>query len=157
MSRNDFETAGFATLFLRWSDGHSETYEDIVTLFAPLELSEIRPTRVNASLGAEIVIAGAGFVEGMIARIGGLRVPLAFESDTQVRARVPRMVPGVYDVSLQSPYESSKLENALILEGPLSISSVTPSVGSVDGGTLTTVAGIGLLPHKYRFFWWGNG
>lgn len=136
--------SGPITLRVEWSDDYRETYADILSYFIPLSILEVTPDRVSAASGETVTLTGTGFVEAMNARIGGLMLRPQFVSDSQTRLELPRMEPGLYDVELSTPDETSRAREALTVESPLVLSDVAPAVGTVRGGDRVRLSGVGL-------------
>ena len=137
--------AGPTRLEITWSDGHTESYDDWLVYYIPLTIRSVEPQRLSASTGGDVVLTGTGFVEDMYATVAGLRLPTRLISSTEARITMPRTRPGVYDLQLSSPNQSTVLENGLTLFAPIEIASVAPAVGPQVGGELVRISGIGFL------------
>lgn len=94
--------------------------------------------------GNEIItITGTNFpVPLRSIKIGENSIRVLFSSANQIRIVSPSLNPGTYQLIIPSGSSGNALVNT-VLEYKLYISSISPNVGSIRGGTLVTINGEG--------------
>ena len=104
----------------------------------------IEPACVASYGGAVIKILGADFIDGCTLRIGGQDVACRRASATRLEAIVPQLPAGEVDVEVVNPDgQSDRLERALKLAVPPAVGELSPSIGTVNGGTEIALSGFG--------------
>ena len=104
----------------------------------------IEPACVASYGGAVIKILGADFIDGCTLRIGGEEVACRRASATRLEAIVPQLPAGDVDVEVVNPDgQSDRLERALKLAVPPAVGELSPSLGTVNGGTEIVLSGFG--------------
>ena len=100
--------------------------------------------------GNEIItVSGSNFPVPLRAiRIGNNSIRVISSSANQILIVSPKLNPGLYDLVISLGNFGNALVNTK-LDYQFYISSVSPSVGSIRGGTLVTINGQGF---KYYFF-----
>lgn len=127
-----------------------ETPEDIqysyYTYPAPT-VASISPSAGPLSGGNTVTITGTGFRSGLVARIGGLDCTnVNLISGTQFTCRPPAKTAGTYAIAvLNSDTQRGALPNAYTYRAAPQITSITPTRGSIAGGGVLTVNGIGFV------------
>ncbi|CAF0756351.1 unnamed protein product [Brachionus calyciflorus] len=107
------------------------------------QVSSVNPAVLNV-LGGEIInITGTNFpVPLRSITIGSNRVRVISSSSTLIQIVSPSLNPGLYDIVIPT----GSLGNALVdtkLEYQFYVSDISPSAGSIRGGTLVTINGAG--------------
>ncbi len=105
-------------------------------------LQFIDPDRGPFSGGTEVMVRGNGFTDSMVITFGGRSVdPLDMEFiDTRrVNVKTPPGLPGLADVQVSRGGQTVTLPDAFTYEAI----AVSPSSGSVAGGTYVTIDGLG--------------
>jgi hypothetical protein len=110
------------------------------------EVSSVSPSRGPVGGGSLVSVVGSGFrfTGALQCRFGLSSVPAVYVSSTEVRCETPELPAGVVDVRVSSngvDFSSSSSEFEFVRVAR--ISSVSPSVGSVSGGTRVSVMGSG--------------
>jgi hypothetical protein len=104
----------------------------------------IEPACVASYGGAVIKILGADFIDGCTLRIGGQDVACRRASATRLEAIAPQLPAGEVDVEVVNPDgQSDRLERALKLAVPPAVGELSPSLGTVNGGTEIVLSGFG--------------
>jgi IPT/TIG domain-containing protein len=104
----------------------------------------IEPACVASYGGAVIKILGADFIDGCTLRIGGAEVACRRASATRLEAIVPQLPAGDVDVEVVNPDgQSDCLAGALKLAVPPAVGELSPSLGTVNGGTELVLTGFG--------------
>jgi hypothetical protein len=107
----------------------------------------IEPACVASYGGAVIKILGADFIDGCTLRIGGTDVACRRASATRLEAIVPQLPAGDVDIEVVNPDgQSDCLAGALKLAVPPAVGELSPSLGSVKGGTELVLTGFGFEP-----------
>ncbi len=98
--------------------------------------------------GTSVVITGSGFTADSVVRFGSSRATTAtVVSGTEIIAVAPPEASGAVDVTVTSSAGASAPGAAdLFAYGAPSVSSVSPSVGSIEGATMVAVIGTGFVP-----------
>ena len=120
--------------------------ENIHEDHSKLSLLSISPTSGSAGGGWSATLKGKGFSGKKIeVFFGGVRSEsVEVNSDEVISLIVPPHHPGLVDVELRSEGRTDGvLPLAVVYEPQLAIKSVTPSLGSVMGGTKVTLIGDG--------------
>lgn len=116
-----------------------------------LTVTAISPNS-GSTLGDSVVsIHGTGFRAGATVTLGGAATNVNVASTTLIAARVPAHGAGTVDVIVTNPGgSSSRLSGGYtyfvvppISVAPISVTEISPSAGSTDGGTYLTITGTG--------------
>ncbi|NUN14795.1 MAG: IPT/TIG domain-containing protein [Myxococcales bacterium] len=118
-----------------------------------LEIYSVSPGSGSSAGGDSVVIEGVGFVEGATVYFAESLAENTFYIDTNtVLCDSPPRPPGLVNVRVQNPAPGpdlpapeAVLENAYLYVNPVSVTSVEPAVGHVDGGMRVTVFGSGFV------------
>lgn len=107
-------------------------------------VAAVEPTCVASYGGAVLKVLGADFVDGCTLRIGDQEVPSHRASATRIEAIVPQLPAGDLDVEVVNPDgQSDRLVGALKLAVPPAVGDLSPSIGTVNGGTEVSLTGFG--------------
>lgn len=123
--------------------------EQITKLIAPT-ISGITPNSGSFAGGNTVTITGSNFVQGLLVFFGGqLASNIQVLSSTSILVTVPPISnsSGVVDVIVQNPDgQKSVLTNGYIYLGNTlpTIASISPTQGSITGGTTVTITGTNL-------------
>ena len=118
--------------------------------FVPLTVDRIYESVGEPPGGERIAIYGAGFTNGAEIGLpeitfGGQRGenPLVLD-DNQINVTVPGRDPGLVDVVVRLPDgQEQTLRDAYLYRGPLAITSISPTVATIDGNIEVEVKGQG--------------
>jgi len=132
-------------------DGQVVTLPQGFTYLAPLSVASITPNTGSTAGGTVVTINGTNFQSGATVTIGGIAATdVSVGSTTTITAKTPvgpatQQATQPRDVVVTNPDGSS----ATLARGftyfvpPLSIATVSPSVGGTGGGTVVTITGTG--------------
>ncbi len=116
---------------------------------APVVVNSVTPSSGTTAGGSSILISGSGFLSGANVTIGGTScIDLTVVSPTQINCVTTPHSPGSVDVVISNPDgQVGALSNGFtyVKEPPPVIFTVTPSLGSPDGGTLVAISGSGFV------------
>ncbi|TNE46642.1 MAG: hypothetical protein EP343_23860 [Deltaproteobacteria bacterium] len=106
-------------------------------------VTSINPSRVPSGSTNTIVVTGSNFVSGAQVQVGARLVTTTFGSATELKASLPSLPPGTYDVRVFNP--GNQVSNSVKLEvfqapAPV-ISSLVPNKGT--SGSVLTVRVLG--------------
>ncbi len=111
-------------------------------------IESIKPDEGHLAGRTQITITGSHFMQGVAVTIGGERVQrLDFFSPTELRLNTSPGTAGPKDVRVVNPdgQEAVRKEGFTYNPAP-TISSVTPNMGPLEGGTEIIITGAGFLP-----------
>ena len=113
--------------------------------FSPPVIREVYPNKGPIEGGTEVVIRGNYFLEGVTVIIGGIQIEhLDSFSRIEIRLKTPSSTPGRKEIRVVNPDGQQVVQaQAFTYNAPLDITSITPNVGSMEGGTLVTITGTG--------------
>ena len=114
-------------------------------LFPPPVIREIYPNKGPSDGGTEVIVRGNYFLEGATVSIGGIQIEhLDSLSSIEIRFTTPPSTPGHKEIRVVNPDGQQVVqEHAFTYNAPLDITSITPNVGSMEGGTLVAITGTG--------------
>lgn len=119
-------------------------------------VNSMLPTNGDAAGGFVTVISGSGFATGATVRFGAvLSTNVTVAGTTMIIARVPAGVAGSSQIVVITNPDSLAVAVPVQFTydgAPLSVTSVSPSIGSSFGGTLVAVSGNGFLPGAVVMF-----
>ncbi|MFA7296399.1 MAG: IPT/TIG domain-containing protein [Dehalococcoidia bacterium] len=133
---------------------------------APFTVSSVTPTSGSTAGGTVVTVAGSGFTSGSTVRFGSAQAGgVQFVSSTQINATTPPGSAGVVSVTVTSALNESASAAAAFTyttgtttttptqtTGALTVSGVTPNVGTSAGGSIVTVTGTGFQPNAAVLF-----
>lgn len=119
----------------------------------PLQIYSVSPGSGSSAGGDSVVVEGTGFVEGATVFFAESLAENVFYIDTNtLLCDSPPRPPGLVNVRVQNPAPGpdlpapeAELENAYLYVNPVSVTSVEPAIGHVDGGLPVTVFGSGFV------------
>ncbi|MFJ1270226.1 IPT/TIG domain-containing protein, partial [Legionella lytica] len=109
-------------------------------------LTSIAPNSGTTAGGTTITLTGTGFVPGATVQLDGINaVNVQVLNNTTLTAVTPAHASGAVDVVVNNGAGSVTLSAAFTyVGGGLSLSGISPSTGSVAGGTVITLSGANL-------------
>lgn len=126
---------------------------DVATTPTVPALSAITPASGPSSGGSAVTVNGFNLRADCSIAFGADTVPVVLESDGTLSATTPHHAPGVVDVTLTCGDQTSTLANAFtFIDASPTLSTVTPSFGSVDGGTFVRLRGANFRSGCWPFF-----
>ena len=115
----------------------------------PPSVGSVTPASGSSNGGTTITIAGSGFTYGGIVTVGGVRAQtITVLNGTTITATTPSNALGAADVVVTNmDGQSSTLTGGFTYTTPPppSVTSVSPSFGTVNGGTAITINGANFL------------
>jgi len=110
-------------------------------------VEDIEPNEGPRAGGTRITITGIHFMDGVVIIIGGERVQkLDFFSPAELHLRTPPGTVGSKDIRVLNPDgQEVVLKDGFTYNLAPAISSVSPNMGPVEGGTRITIIGTGFL------------
>jgi hypothetical protein len=146
----------------RWATVTKNQYVTVTAPVAPT-ITSVSPNSGPATGGTQITIRGKNFTPvydytcwGCLGynyvTIGGNFAKVTSYTDTEIVATIPQgSVVGIVDVAVSTSWTQTKFVGGFTYTAPPqpTISSVSPSSGSITGGTVVTLTGTGLLASKY--------
>ena len=113
--------------------------------FPPPVIREIYPIEGPINGGTELVISGNNFRDGSVVFIGGIQVEqLDSLSPTEIRLKTLPLPFGHKEIRVVNPDGQQVVhQRAFTYNAPLDITSITPNVGPMKGGTQVTIVGTG--------------
>ena len=111
---------------------------------API-IRKIYPIEGPVDGDTAIVVRGSNFLVGAVVIIGGIQVEqLDSFSPTAIRLKTPPSSPGHKEIRVVNPDgQQAAKKRAFTYNTPLNITSITPNVGAMKGGTPVTITGTG--------------
>lgn len=123
-------------------DGQNEVRINGYHYDLPPEILRVEPACVPVQGGATVTLFGTDFVDGCAVRTGDKLLPSVWVDSTRVEAIATAHAAGPVDLELTNPDgQTSKLPRGLHFDEPPVIAKVSPSEGSVAGGTEVTITG----------------
>ncbi len=128
-------------------DGSNGAEKPIVdtTPITPPDLRRIAPPAAIVTGGTRLRVEGEGFDAGVLqVSIGGKEATDIFVEDDEVlTCTIPSGNPGFADVSITTQNGTVVFEDGLRYHNELTVSTVDPPIGHVDGETVLTIRGAG--------------
>ncbi|WP_257450218.1 IPT/TIG domain-containing protein [Archangium lipolyticum] len=146
-------TVGRVDVTVTHPDGQRATLFGAFTYEAapPPVLSSVSPAAGPSRGGISVTLRGSGFVPGASVRFGGVAASsVLVVSGTSISTLSPAHEPGRVDVEVINPDGGrAVLAGGFLYEvdGPPTVSSVSPNTGSTKGGTVITVRGRNFAPN----------
>ncbi|MFY0566914.1 IPT/TIG domain-containing protein [Archangium lansingense] len=134
-------------------DGQEATLPGAFTYeAAPLPvLSSVSPAAGPPGGGISVTLRGSGFAPGATVRFGGVAATsVIVVSDTSISTLTPAHESGWVDVEVINPDGGRAVQAGGFLyevDGPPTVSSVSPNTGSTKGGTAITIRGLNFAPN----------
>lgn len=143
---------GAAAVAVSTPEGGSASLASAFTYVGPPAVTSVSPGAGTPGGGTEVLITGAGFMNGVSVRFGAsLATQVTFLSSTSLRATTPSGPPGPVAVTVTNSDGQSGTLAAGAAGGfryfvPPTVTSVLPSGGNASGGTAVTINGTGFAP-----------
>ena len=126
--------------------GDLDTLEDGFTYVRAIEINSITPDFGPVEGGTEVSVAGRGFAEGSVLRIGALPATGLTVTNRLITALAPPGVAGAADVRVTTPDGlAGVLVDGFTYETELEVHGMSPVRGSIAGGTYVIVSGAGFV------------
>lgn len=143
------EQPGLVDVTVRLPDGSEETLPQAYLYRGPLQLESIEPTISPSMGGINVTITGAGFDNATQVLVGGrlLIGPERLDENTITGILPARLqgAAGPVSVVATNGFEQRVLDRAFTFVDSLRVDWMSRSTGSVDGGTITTLYGTGMV------------
>ena len=130
------------------NDGQTVARTQAFTFVSGPTVLSVSPTRGRAQGGTRVTISGRDFAPGARVAVGGVPAfaPTVVDPSTIVVVTNSGQV-GAADVTVENPdTQSATLPNAFTFDAAPTLSSISPSSGTIAGGTVVTVSGSGFRP-----------
>ena len=129
-------------------DTSAETPADVYTYVDTPTITSMAPipTRGPIAGGTVVTLTGSNFTGATAVKFGALNAAgFTVVSDTQITATAPAWVSGSLsvNVTVTGPSGTSVETRTFTYYRPLAVTSISPTSGPADGGTLVTVTGTG--------------
>lgn len=140
-------TPGSVVVAVRGKARRSASTTFTYTLAAGPTLTSFAPTTSSEAGGTSIFIFGTGFATGATIEIGGVPCNSStVMSTTQIECEAPAMAAGTYTIVVTNTDGSTVSSSTQITYNAApTITSITPVVGPIAGGTTLTITGTGFL------------
>lgn len=117
------------------------TFDPPKTINTAPVISEISPNSGGISGGTSVLISGTNFQSGATVTFGGIAATQVSIQANQIAAATPAHNSGIVDVKVTNPDGQFDTATGAFTYVGLTITDVTPNVGSTVGGTLVTITG----------------
>ena len=115
------------------------TFRDLPTV------SGMTPTQGSTPGGTNATITGTNLALTSSVTFGGTAGTIVSKNATTVVVRVPAKAAGVHAVVVTTPAGTATVTGGYTYYAPPTITSVSPTAGSITGGTTVTITGTNLL------------
>ena len=141
-------SAGAVTVTVTNSDTQSGSAAAAYTYQPAPTVTSVSPTFGNPAGGTLVTITGTGFVAGASVDFGSSACTgITVLSATSITCTTPAHALGTVAVTVtNADTQSGSLASAYTYPPAPTVASVSPSVGSLSGGTTVTITGTGFLP-----------
>ncbi len=140
-------SAGAVSITVTNPDTQSASLASGFTYTSPttLSVSGASPAEGPTSGGTAVTLTGKGFQAGAIVRFGGSQsTAVTVASSTQINATSPPRSAGAVSITVTNPdTQSASLASGFTYSSAPSVSSISPNIGPVTGGTNVTMLGSG--------------
>jgi alpha-tubulin suppressor-like RCC1 family protein len=121
---------------------------DLFTYVPPPAITKVTPKKGPAAGGTSVTIGGTSLAGATAVSFGAIAaVSFTVNSATSIGTVAPAGTAGPVDLSVTTPYGTSAITTSDIFKYELpTITSLTPNVGPVAGGTTVTATGSGFAP-----------
>ena len=125
--------------------GGAVTATSAFTFSAPATVTSVSPISGLAGGGTSVTISGTGLLGTTSVRFGGTLATVTSKTATSIIVTTPAHAAGAVSVVVTGPTGDVTKTNAFNYRvAPPSLSSTSPTVGSVDGGTAVRLTGTNL-------------
>lgn len=145
---------GKASISVIDSDGRDELI-DALELLPQIGIDTIEPAVVQAMKSEQIVIAGTGFIDDTIFRIGGQTAAVSEISSSSAVITAPPLAAGSYDLVAMDSWRQIRLDKAIHYyedTGEPQIIAAVPNTGITQGGSTVEILGKDLPIYGSSFF-----
>jgi gliding motility-associated-like protein len=134
-------TAGVKDVMVT-TPGGSATATNAYTYIGTPTITSLSPTAGSTAGGTAVTIIGTNFTGATAVTFGGVAATgLTVNSSTSVTVNAPSGTAGAKNVMVTTPGGSATATNAYAYIAPPTITSISPSSGSVAGGTFVVITG----------------
>jgi hypothetical protein len=137
--------AGVVSVVVRNPDTQTGTLANGFTYLGPAPgVTSVTPTSGPIGGGTNVTVSGSNFVTGATVTFGGTAATnVSVVNATTITATTPAHAAGAVSVVVRNPdTQTGTLANGFTYLGPApGVTSVTPNVGPIGGGTNVTVSG----------------
>ncbi|MGE3610425.1 MAG: IPT/TIG domain-containing protein [Bacteriovoracaceae bacterium] len=139
--------AGVVSATVTNSDSQSGSRSSAFTYRAAPAVTSVSPSAGALAGGSTLTITGSGFITGATVSVGGSScTSVSVVSSTSITCTLPAHAAGAVSVVVtNSDSQSGTLAAAYTYQAAPTVSSVSPSVGQLAGGTSITITGTGFL------------
>ena len=144
----------FITLPSQNGGGTAILSGDVADAPTTVTISRLSPASGPSAGGTSVTLSGANFHADCSLLFGGVpATDVAFVNSSSMTAVTPAHAAGAVDVAAMCGAESFTLAGAFTyVAAGLTITGVTPSFGSIVGGTTVSIAGRDFAPECWAFF-----
>lgn len=125
---------------------NTNTAADDFTFLTPPTITAVSPTSGSTAGGNTVTISGTGFTGVTQVNFGGTLTSAFNVSPTSVQVLAPAHVAGVVDVSITTANgttANTAADNYTYTAAGPNVTSISPTTGSIGGGTIVTINGTG--------------
>ncbi len=116
------------------------------TYVAPAEVESIEPTSGSTAGGTTVTIKGKAFAKTATVTIGKAATNVEYVSETELKAKTVADTAGEDEVVVSNATNVPSTEGpAFTYVAPPTVTSVSPSTGSTEGGTAVVIKGTGFV------------
>lgn len=139
--------AAVTSIVVTNTDTQAGTGTNLYTYQAAPTVTSVSPTAGALAGGSTLTITGTGFLTGATVAIGGTTCTSpTVGSATSITCTLPSKSAGAYSVSVtNSDTQNGSLSSAYTYQPAPTVTSLSPSTGSVAGGTSVTITGTGFV------------
>jgi hypothetical protein len=119
-------------------------------------VTKVSPIKGPASGGTVVKITGSGFTGVTTVRFGTQSASFTVTSPTKITATAPAQAVGTVDVTVTNGAGTSAVSTVDHFKYTPSVTAVTPSKGTIAGGTSVTVTGSGFALGSATIFKFGS-
>ena len=126
------------------ANGIPSTAVAVTVVGAPPSIASVSPTSGTTSGGTSVTISGSGFVSGATVTFGGTAATVTALTATSITVTTPAHAAGAVSVVVTDPSgQIATLANGFTYAAVVtpSISSISPTSGTRNGGTTVTISG----------------
>ncbi len=144
--RTGANAAGSVTATITNSDTQTGTGGTYLYQVAPV-VTSVSPTSSALAGGATMTITGSGFMAGATVTIGGTTCTSpTVVSANSITCTIPGKSAGAYSVVVRNTdTQTGTLASAITYRTPPTVTSVSPTMGAIDGGSTLTITGSGFV------------
>ena len=146
-ARTPAGSAGLVAISVTNPDGGAATRVSAFTYLGAPTISSVSPATGPTTGGTDVVITGTGFQTGAVVRFGATAGVVQQLTSISLTVRAPSGATGIVAVSVTNPDGGAATRaSAFTYQPPPAIFGLSPSSGTIAGGTDVTVSGSGFQP-----------